>query len=55
MLGRVILKLFLIYLWTFIQLTILPYALIIGVLKDGLPKAEKTFDDFIRDVSKKGN
>jgi hypothetical protein len=28
--------------------------MIVGVVKYGLPKAEETFDDFIRDVSKKG-
>jgi hypothetical protein len=54
MLLRVTLKFFLVLLWVFLQLTMLPFALIVGVLKYGLPKAEKTFDDFIRDVSKKG-
>jgi hypothetical protein len=53
MIIRVTLKLFLVLLWVFIQLAILPFALIVGILKYGLPKAEKTFDDFIRDVSKK--
>ncbi|MFN7301428.1 MAG: hypothetical protein ACK5U7_08170 [Bacteroidota bacterium] len=54
MLLRVTLKFFLVLLWVFLQLTMLPFALIVGVLKYGLPKAEKTFDDFICDVSKKG-
>jgi hypothetical protein len=54
MLLRVTFKFFLVVLWASLQLTMLPFALIVGVLKYGLPKAEKTFDDFISDISKKG-
>jgi hypothetical protein len=54
MLLRVTLKFFLVLLWVFLQLTMLPFLMIVGVVKYGLPKAEETFDDFICDVSKKG-